>query len=104
MVCSVCKCVGHNKRTCPTTGAAPPARVSFSSLHAAAHAAQSARLTAMSSEEFSQYVAGGVAPPTNQRRKKPTHSEVKIQEILFENCQEIPDGIYKQLMDALVIA
>jgi hypothetical protein len=56
----------------------------------------------MSSEDFARYV--GVEPPTNQRRKKPTPSEVKIQEILFENCQEIPDGIYKQLMDALVIA
>jgi hypothetical protein len=29
--------------------------------------------------------------------------EVKIQEILFDHCQEIPDGLYKELMDALVI-
>lgn len=36
-------------------------------------------------------------------RPKPTCREVKVQEILFEHCQEIPEGIYKQLMDALVI-
>lgn len=36
-------------------------------------------------------------------RAKPTCREVKVQEILFEHCQEIPEGIYKQLMDALVI-
>lgn len=56
----------------------------------------------MPTEDFMRYV--GVEPPTNQRRKKPTPSEIKIQEIIFENCEEIPDGIYKQLMDALVIA
>ena len=28
---------------------------------------------------------------------------VKIQDILFENSQAIPEGLYKQLMDALVI-
>lgn len=98
MVCSICKCVGHNKRTCPTTGAPPRTRVSFSQLHAA----QRSTLTAMPTEDFMRYV--GVEPPTNQRRKKPTPSEIKIQEIIFENCEEIPDGIYKQLMDALVIA
>lgn len=98
MVCGICKCAGHNKRTCPTTGAAPRSRTSFAQLHAA----QRSTLTTMSSEDFARYV--GVEPPTNQRRKKPTPSEVKIQEILFENCTEIPDGIYKQLMDALVIA
>ena len=27
----------------------------------------------------------------------------KIQEILFENSQDIPDGLYKELMDALII-
>jgi len=36
-------------------------------------------------------------------RTGPTVREVKIQEILFDHCQEIPDGLYKELMDALVI-
>jgi len=30
-------------------------------------------------------------------------SLMKIQEILFENSQDIPDGLYKELMDALII-
>ena len=33
----------------------------------------------------------------------PTVREVKIQEILFDRCQEIPEGLYKELMDALVL-
>ena len=43
------------------------------------------------------------APGGDTIRPKPTCREVKVQEILFEHCQEIPEGIYKQLMDALVI-
>ena len=44
----------------------------------------------------------GDGPPTPPRTG-PTVREVKIQEILFENAQSIPDGLYKQLMDALVL-
>jgi hypothetical protein len=40
--------------------------------------------------------------PVNIKRS-PTYNEIKIQEILFEHCAEIPEGLYKQLMDALVI-
>lgn len=39
----------------------------------------------------------------NSSRTGPTAREVKIQEILFDHCQEIPEGLYKELMDALVI-
>jgi hypothetical protein len=39
---------------------------------------------------------------TNVAKKVP-NSLVKIQEILFDNSQDLPDGLYKQLMDALVI-
>jgi hypothetical protein len=35
--------------------------------------------------------------------KKIPKSLVKIQEILFDNSQDIPDGLYKDLMDALII-
>lgn len=37
-------------------------------------------------------------PPTT-----PTVRERKVQEILFENAEKIPDGLYKELMDALVL-
>jgi hypothetical protein len=33
----------------------------------------------------------------------PTVREMKIQEVLFDNAEKIPDGLYKELMDALVI-
>lgn len=36
-------------------------------------------------------------------RTGPTIREQKVQEILFDRCQEIPEGLYKQLMDALVL-
>jgi hypothetical protein len=36
-------------------------------------------------------------------RSGPTVRERKIQEILFENSEMIPNGLYKELMDALVI-
>ena len=93
MVCSICKCDGHNKRTCPSTSVVPQARVStWREIQAAVEAQETARTSS-------------VTPSTPQRRrKKPTPNEIKIQEILFENCTEIPDGLYKQLMDALVIA
>jgi hypothetical protein len=41
---------------------------------------------------------GWDAPPSG-----PTIREQKVQEILFDRCQEIPEGLYKELMDALVI-
>ena len=35
--------------------------------------------------------------------KGPSKSQLKIQEILFDNSDKIPEGLYKELMDALVI-
>lgn len=48
-------------------------------------------------------VLTGNGPPQRPPRNVPTVRERKIQEILFENAQKIPDGLYKELMDALVI-
>ena len=39
---------------------------------------------------------------TNVAKKLP-NSLVKIQELVFDHATELPDGLYKQLMDALVI-
>ena len=41
--------------------------------------------------------------PSRPAPTTPTVREQKVQEILFDRCQEIPDGLYKELMDALVI-
>jgi len=43
------------------------------------------------------------APPPRLGRSSPTVRESKVQEILFDHCQEIPEGLYKELMDALVL-
>lgn len=45
----------------------------------------------------------GNGTPLPPPRNVPTVRERKIQEILFENAQSIPDGLYKELMDALVL-
>ena len=90
MVCSICKCVGHNKRTCPTT------RLQRT------HAAPLTIVTVLPPSEPAEAPEQS-QPPWVQRRGKPTKREEKIQEIVFENCQEIPDGVFKQLMDALVM-
>ncbi len=41
----------------------------------------------------------------NKYKITPTRpmSLIKIQEILFDNSQDLSDGLYKQLMDALII-
>ena len=48
-------------------------------------------------------LTGNGPPPVLPPRNVPTVREIKIQEILFENAEKIPDGLYKELMDALVI-
>jgi len=45
----------------------------------------------------------GDGTPLQPPRNVPTVRERKVQEILFDNAQKIPDGLYKELMDALVI-
>jgi len=37
------------------------------------------------------------------KREGPSRLAGAVQEIVFENAEKIPDGIYKQLMDALMI-
>jgi len=58
-----------------------------------------ARLTALRERE--RIASGGHGPAA--RPGGPSVCQVKIQEILFENAQQIPDGLYKELMDALMI-
>jgi len=37
------------------------------------------------------------------RPSGPTKSQIKLQEIIFDNSDKIPEGLYKELMDALVL-
>ena len=78
MPCSLCKQFGHNIRTCPTVR---DNTFSF----------------------VSRYEYTPPLPSPDNKKRSPTCNEIKIQEILFEHCTEIPEGLYMQLMDALVI-
>ena len=47
-----------------------------------------------------------VLPRASEQRRPPSSPNVrekKVQEILFERSEELNDGLYKELMDALVI-
>ena len=48
-------------------------------------------------------VVANIVQPVSNTTKQVPKSLVKIQEILFDNSQDLPDGLYKQLMDALII-
>jgi hypothetical protein len=128
--CGMCRQPGHDRRNCPcTTVEATRLREEYNrerreeSVRRARElnerqqqlSAQAQAQTA-SNEEWRASMHAQVAdmqrrlqaltaepdsrPPP---RTGPTVREVKIQEILFDHCQEIPDGLYKELMDALVL-
>lgn len=128
--CSVCRQPGHNRRNCPCT-AAEATRLRDEYNRERRQEAlrrrrelnerqqrlnESTRQIQSSGEEFraSMYAQvvdmqhrlaelTGNGPPQQPPRSVPTVREQKIQEILFDNAQKIPDGLYKELMDALVI-
>jgi len=114
--CSCCRQEGHNRTRCPHDAAeATSLRDAYNRERREFHRALVAR--ALRPQQpvpppslYDQVVdmqrrlraltddAGSVAPTAS-----PTVREVKIQEILFDHCQEISDGLYKELMDALVL-
>ena len=128
--CGVCRQPGHDRRNCPCTAAeATRLRDEYNrqrreesvrrarelNERAARRAARALSQTTSNVEwRASVYaqvvdmrrrleVLTGNGPPQQPPRNVPTVRERKIQEILFENAQKIPDGLYKELMDALVI-
>jgi len=128
--CGLCRQEGHNRTRCPHDAAtATSLREEFNSarredtqrrynalqerqavLNERTRAIQSSNAEFRMSM-YSQVIdmqrrlealtANGPSAPVS--RTGPTVREVKIQEILFDRCQEIPEGLYKELMDALVI-
>ena len=130
--CSHCREMGHNSRTCKRTGSeAADMKNSYARVAKVALTANIQRARLLARGDASQagimtYVMdardrdGGVtfmthdvviAPVqhtqpvqavTNVAKKVPK-SLVKIQELVFDHATELPDGLYKQLMDAMVI-
>ena len=120
--CGLCRQVGHNRSNCPhTTVEATRLREAFNTeqrqerrqLHqrllqqSQVHQTDTEFRESMYAQvvDMQQRLAALVAsePTTVVPRSGPTVRERKIQEILFENSEMIPNGLYKELMDALVI-
>jgi hypothetical protein len=119
--CSRCRQEGHNRPRCPHDAlAAASLREAYNrelrSIVAAERrerqvAAQErlpeptwrASVAAQVADMQRRLSALALEPPSIAPTATPTVREVKIQEILFDHCQEIPEGLYKQLMDALVL-
>lgn len=115
--CSCCRQQGHNRSTCPHTV------VEATRLREAFHqerrrAAQAAIRVANQRPATDEWRTGIYEQVVDMRRRLqlltdrssvvpppgvPTVRERKIQEILFENSEKMPEGLYKELMDALVI-
>ena len=131
--CSYCRELGHNSRGCnKASWEAAEMKISYARVANLALRANKQRLLAIAQGDFSErsvktividsrdrdgrvmfmthdvetspvrLVSRQVQPVSNTAKIVPK-SLVKIQEILFDNSQDLPDGLYKQLMDALVI-
>lgn len=118
--CGLCRQPGHDRRHCPcTTAEATRLRDEYNTERRQEAFQRRQELERLSrdatTEEFRasilervvsmqqrlQDLTGRAPPPLAPRG--PTVREQKVQEILFDHCQEIPEGLYKELMDALVL-
>jgi hypothetical protein len=127
--CTCCRQEGHNRTRCPYDAATA---TSLRDAYNREQREESVRRARELNERHQQLAAQALSQTTSneewragvyaqvvdmQRRLRalteeapsiaptasPTVREVKIQEILFDRCQEIPEGLYKELMDALVL-
>jgi hypothetical protein len=115
--CGICRQEGHNRTRCPHDSAtAASLAVAFNQARAAERREtrllleqERAAVRASARAAEPEWRAEVYAQVVDMRRRlaalcaSPTVREVKIQEILFDRCQEIPEGLYKELMDALVL-
>ena len=127
--CSKCREMGHNYRGCNRASwEAAEMKISYARVAKVALEANKQRVQAVAQGDVSRVdimtqvidvrgrdgdvtfmTLGVVTAPeqpvqaiTNVAKKVP-NSLVKIQELVFDHATELPDGLYKQLMDALVI-
>ena len=106
--CTRCRLVGHQRRHCPhTEQTAERYRREYQAVvreQRRVEAMERAALVAEGHEhalrvEFERGFTRGMS----YRDEGPSRLARAVQEIVFENAEKIPDGIYKQLMDALMI-
>ena len=118
--CGLCRQVGHNQGNCPhTTIEATRLREAFNTeqrqQQRQERQRQQQRQERHTDTEFRESMYAQVvdmqqrlaalvsSETTTVPRSGPTVRERKIQEIIFENSEMIPNGLYKELMDALVM-
>ena len=106
--CSRCRLVGHQRRHCPhTEQTAERYRLEYQAM-----VREQRRVAAM--ERAERVAEGhehalrveferGFMRGLRSHGEGPSRLASAVQEIVFENAEKIPDGIYKQLMDALMI-
>ena len=119
--CGLCRQLGHNRNTCPHT--AQGARSLAAEYVQDQRAARRDQVQAVRDELFERSLELererhradsaerewrrlqiGVYEFLERRDSNgPSRLAATVQEIVFENGDKIPDGIYKQLMDALMI-
>jgi len=118
--CGMCRQLGHNRSTCPHT--AQVARSLAAEYVQGQRAARRDQVQAVRDELFERSlelererqraesaerewrrIERGVWDFVHRERNGPSRLAATVQEIVFENSDKIPDGIYKQLMDALMI-
>lgn len=92
----------------PTPGDAPrystpPPRIAPSSVWAQEEELRRALQLSLAAYVQRPVSSMGVVSPVRVVNPGPTVRERAVQDILFENSEKIPDGLYKQLMDALVL-
>jgi len=90
--CSMCKQEGHNRARCPHD-------VWTQASLREQYRAHQREWVRVQQERVNAYFRA----QETQRSAGPGRCKMTIQSILFDNAQDIPDGVYKQLMDALLI-
>lgn len=106
--CSRCKGEGHTRRTCPHDDDAAEV---FRQAWVDSEMRRRVALRRQYQEEQQQrlrerWINWAMAQRPDYvvpSASGPTKSQIKIQELLFDNSEKIPEGLYKDLMDALVI-
>ena len=106
--CSRCKGEGHTCRSCPhDADAAEVFRQAWLDSERRRRDAQRRQFQVEQQQHLrSQWVNWAMAQRPDYvapSASGPTKSQIKIQELLFDNSEKMPEGLYKDLMDALVI-
>ena len=107
--CSRCKGEGHTCRTCPHDD--DSAEVFRQAWLDSERRRRAAVYRAWQEEAHQrmqrQWMTWAVNQPEYAERtgcpSGPTKSQIKLQEIIFDNSDKMPEGLYKELMDALVL-